>query len=146
MGDWNAGMVLKWEPNFYPSVARGKAHMRQGPRLSAPNNKKFITHCSYCFETMEEYLQKLKSFTHQEFNRPPFTTNDWLFKSHFCRMNVNNPNGHDEPETDWSQLIPNDPRFRFLWDPAYEFDITKTNYTKEDLKTLCKQKFRRVWY
>ena len=139
-------MVLKWEPNFLPSMKRDEAYGGKGPKLQTPNDKKFVIHCSYCFETAEEYINKLKSFTHQEFNKPPYTTYDWVFKSHFCRIKINNPYGNDEIETDWSELIPDDPRYRYLWDPSYEYDITKTNYTKDDLKTLCTQSFRRILY
>ena len=35
-------------------------------------NKPIITHCSYCFKDMEEYRNKIRSYGHQEYNKPPF--------------------------------------------------------------------------
>ncbi|CAI4212599.1 unnamed protein product [Parascedosporium putredinis] len=34
--------------------------------------KRGAWHCSYCFSTMEETVGKVKSFSHQEFNKPEF--------------------------------------------------------------------------
>ena len=63
-------------------------------------SKPLITHCSYCFNSIEEYKNKFKSFVHQEFNRHPYTTNDWIFRSHYCRAKVNsNPGGYHEPSS-----------------------------------------------
>ncbi len=49
-------------------------------------SKPLITHCSYCFKSIEEYKNKLKSFSHQEYNIYSYITNEWIFKSHYCRI------------------------------------------------------------
>ena len=51
--------------------------------------KPLITHCSYCFRELEQYKNKIKSFSHQEYNKPPYITNNWLFRSHYCRAKIN---------------------------------------------------------
>ena len=83
------------------------------------------------------------SFGHQEFNKEPFITNDYIFKSHYCREKINSPLGFDEENTDWHDLLPNDKRLRYLYDPSFEYDITKTSYKREDLRKLCKKHYSR---
>jgi beta-1,4-mannosyl-glycoprotein beta-1,4-N-acetylglucosaminyltransferase len=104
-----------------------------------------VTHCSYCFRTLQQYKNKLLSFAHQEFNTYPYTTNDWIFKSHYCREKINSGVVvEDEKDTNWSELIPNDERLRFLYDPSYHYDLNLTSYTEKDLENLCQFKFRRT--
>ena len=43
-------------------------------------SKPLITHCSYCFKDLEQYKNKIISFAHQEFNKPPYIANNSLFK------------------------------------------------------------------
>ena len=62
--------------------------------------------------TLEQYKNLIKSFSHQEFNKPPYTTNNWIFKSHYCRTKINSPPGDDEPYEGWRNLKPNDPRLK----------------------------------
>ena len=31
------------------------------------------------------YKNKLISFIHQEYNKPSYNINNWIFKSHYCR-------------------------------------------------------------
>ena len=94
---------------------------------------------------MEQYRNKLQSYAHQEHNREPFINFDFIFMSHYCRIKIGSPEvaGYEEDLGDIWELIPNHEKLRYLHDPSYEYDITKTNYTKEDLKTLCKYKFIR---
>ena len=47
--------------------------------------KSLIIHCSYCFKNIDEYKNLLISFTSQEYNKPPYNINNWIFKSHYCR-------------------------------------------------------------
>ena len=84
------------------------------------------------------------SFTHQEFNKEPYITYNWIFKSHYCREKINSPPGYDEADTDWYDLIPDHKKLRFLIDPSFEYDISKTTYTRKDLATLCNAKYRRT--
>ena len=78
--------------------------------LKYKNNpdKPLITHCSYCFKYIEQYRNKIQSFSHQEFNKPPYITNNWIFKSHYCRVKINSPPGFDEVYEGWKHLIPDD--------------------------------------
>ena len=107
-------------------------------------SKPFITHCSYCFKSLEQYKNKLKSFAHQEFNKPPYTTNNWIFRSHYCREKINSLRGYDEPYEGWKHLIPKDPGLKYLIDPSFMYPINLTTYTKKDLKSLCNRKYRRT--
>ena len=66
----------------------------------------------------------------------PYITNDWIFKSQYCREKINSGPGHDENIHDMRDLMPNDERLRFLYDPSYMYNISQTSYKKEDLKTL----------
>ena len=108
-------------------------------------NKPLITHCSYCFKDMEEYRNKIRSYGHhKEYNKPPFITNNWLFKSHYCRERIKFfIYGTDEPYYDWRDLIPDDERLKYLIDPSFEFPLNQTNYTGKDLETLCHKKYNR---
>ena len=148
MDEWNGAIVARYYPDFQPDllrtiILRGK---KRDPTL-VRGDKPLVTHCSYCFRTLDEYKKKIQSFAHQEFNKPPYTTNDWIFQSHYCRFTVNSKKfgikGYDEPDTDITELIPNDERLRFLYDPSYTYDITLTSYKEEDLPTLCDEQWRR---
>ena len=145
LNEWDAAMIFSYTPGI--SIAQVRVRVQNGQvfKLQTPNHEVFVTHCSYCFRTLEEYKRKLQTFTHQEFNKPPYTTNDWIFKSHYCRFTVNakEKKGIDEPDTDYSELIPNDERVRFLYDPSYEYNISLTSYTQNDLLTLCEKQWRR---
>ena len=107
-------------------------------------SKPIITHCSYCFKTIEEYKNKIKSFSHQEFNRHPYITNNWVFKSQYCRKKINSPLGYDEPYEGWKELLPDDKRVKFLIDPSFMFPINQTSYTFNDLETMCGRKYKRT--
>ena len=139
---WDAAMVMSYHPEISPSEVRSFA-FRHNKGLFFDPGKPFVTHCSYCFRTLEEYKRKLQTFTHQEFNKPPYTTNNWIFKSHYCRFTVNQKSGYDEPDTDYHDLIPDDERLRFLYDPSYEYDLKLTTYKESDLPTLCSKQWRR---
>ena len=107
-------------------------------------SKPLITHCSYCFKSIEEYKNKLRSFSHQEFNKPPYITNDWIFKSHYCREKLpKSSSGYDEKYEGWRHLIPDDARLKYLIDPSFMYQLNKTKYKKKDLHKLCKKKLNR---
>ena len=60
------------------------------------------------------------SFAHIEYNKEPYITNNWLFKSHYCRDKINRPfEGYDEPYEGWKDLIPDDERVKYLIDRSY---------------------------
>jgi len=107
-------------------------------------SKPLITHCSYCFKDLEQYKNKIKSFSHQEFNKPPYITNNWIFKSHYCRTKINSPPGYDEPYEGWRDLIPDDPRLKYIIDPSFMYPLNLTTYNIEDLENMCDRKYRRI--
>ena len=47
-------------------------------------SKPFITLYSYYCKGIKKYRNKLRIYLYQEFNKPPYITNDWIFKSHYC--------------------------------------------------------------
>ena len=146
--DWDLGYVVRYHKNMktlseYRIMKQDNNNLL---RFKYNPTKPLITHCSYCFKNIEEYKNKLSSFAHKEYNRPPFTTNNWIFKSHYCREKVHSPpdEGYDEPYEGWKNLIPDDERLKYLIDPSYMYQINKTTYKISDLNTLCKRKFRRT--
>lgn len=149
IGRWCFAAALRYSDNMDSlQNYREKSYKGKLPKIIS-QNRTFVTHCSYCFATLEEYRNKLKSFAHQEYNKEQYTNNNTLFKSHYCRQHLNNEISRrpsfDEKETDWSQLIPNDSRLSFLYDPSFQYPIMFTNYSENDLKTLCgEKKFKRT--
>ena len=113
-------------------------------RFKFNSSKPLITHCSYCFNNIEQFKNKIKSFSHQEFSKPPYITNNWIFKSHYCRLKLNSPPDYDEPYEGWRNLIPDDKRLKYLFDPSFMLPINLTTYTEEDLKTLCDREYNRT--
>ena len=69
---------------------------------------------------------------------------NWIFKSHYCRIKLNSPPGYDEPYEGWTNLIPDDPRLKYLVDPSFMFPINLTTYTEEDLKIICNRNYKRT--
>ena len=137
--NWMFSAVARYSPNM-----KTLTYIRYNNlNLMVNRPELLVTHCSYCFKSIEEYKNKLKSFGHQEFNKEPYITNDYIFKSHYCREKIKSPIGSDEKNTDWSELIPNDERLRYLYDPSFEYDITKTSYKPEDLPKLCSVNYSR---
>ena len=109
------------------------------------SSKPLITHCSYCFKNFEAHRNKLQSFSHQEHNTPEKTSNNWLFKSHYCREKINSPIvGKDEPYEGWKHLIPDDPRLKYLVDRSFMFPLNQTSYTEKDLENMCNIKYNRT--
>ncbi|EAY23138.1 hypothetical protein TVAG_183750 [Trichomonas vaginalis G3] len=99
------------------------------------------THCTCCFNDLDNYTRKYKSFSHQELNRHPFINESYVFRSHYCRKSYpfdikltrDMKNFYDE------DLIPDDPRLEFLINPKFKLDISRTIYKEEDLKDLCNE-------
>ena len=151
---WDVCSVVRYIPNMllYQTPSQIRQHAYDNYQM--PNelgfvlnsDDIFITHCSYCFKNIKEYQRKLKSFAHLEYSQPPFTTPDYIFKSHYCRDKINsNPFTHyDENRTDLLEMLPIDERLRHLYDKSYEYNIRETSYHQEDLKTLCKKEFDRT--
>jgi hypothetical protein len=106
-------------------------------------SRPLVTHCSYCFNDLEQYRNKIKSFSHQEFNKEPYITNNWIFKSHYCRIKINGRQGYDEHYEGWKHLIPNDKRLKFIIDPSFEYPLNLTTYNEKDLETMCEVKYNR---
>lgn len=75
-----------------------------------------ITHCSYCYETIELMIKKLKSFSHVEFNKPPYNTIEYIT---FCIKKHRNlfPNNLTLSVVEYDKKLlplPNDKRFHNL--------------------------------
>ena len=144
---WDVGIVCRYIPNMLlyatPSQIRQQAYNDHSFLIGTDDI--FITHCSWCFKNINHYKRKLMSFAHTEFNRPPFTTDDWIFASHYCRSKINSPDTHyDENRTDLNEMLPFDQRLRHLFDKSYRYNLKQTNYKEEDLKTLCEKEYDRT--
>ena len=145
--DWDGGYIIRYRKDMKTLTKfRNSPNQRQNMLIFLDKpSKPLITHCSYCFKNIEEYKKKFKSFMHQQFNREPYITNDWIFKSHYCRFKVGSPlDGYDEPYEGWKHLIPDDPRLRYLVDRSFMYPLKQTNYTEKDLKTMCNKTFDRT--
>ena len=143
--DWNRGSVSRYSKEMKPLNYFREITIYNDSILKYENNesKPLITHCSYCFKNIEKYKNKLMSFAHQEYNKKPYITNDWIFKSHYCRIKINSPLGYDEPYEGWRHLIPDDGRLKYLVDRGYTYSLNETNYTEKDLENMCNRTYRR---
>ena len=145
--DWNRGLVVRYRKNMRTLSKYRKKGIKKGNTLKFlyKPSKPLITHCSYCFKNIDEYRNKLLSYIHQEYNKPPYITNDWIFKSHYCRIKIaSKPNGYDEPYEGWKHLIPDDERLKYLIDRSFIYPLKLTNYSKKDLETMCNKAYNRT--
>jgi len=145
--DWDMGYVVRYNKNK-TTLSEYRGFPKQGNTILSykynPKKSLFI-HCSYCFKSIEEYKNKLISFAHQEFNRPPYTTNNWIFYSHYCRYKINSIiRSYDEPYEGWKHLIPDDERLKYLVDRSFMFPLNETTYTEKDLETMCTYRYNRT--
>ena len=142
---WDLGFAIRYRKNMTEDLAnvRTKSY-KHSINYYVGGAKDFITHCSWCFNNIDQYINKLKSFSHQEFNKPPYTTPDFAFKSHYCRTKINSPKNHyDLNISDLHEYLPFDNRLAFLYDKSFEYDIKQTTFKTEDLKNLCSQTYDR---
>jgi len=145
--DCDRSLVVRYNKNMKPLTQYRvqKITFNNTLRFKSNPSKPLVTHCSYCFKDIEEYRTKLKSFSHQEYNKPPYITNDWIFKSHYCREKIGSHiEGYDEPYEGWKHLIPNDERLKYIIDPSFMFPLNQTSFTKKDLEVMCKRKYNRT--
>ena len=143
---WNIGLVIRYNKTMKTLSKFRSMDIRPDKTLTYKDNpnKPLITHCSYCFKNIDEYKNKLKSYIHQEYNKPPYITNNWIFKSHYCREKIHSPKvQNDELYEGWNHLIPNDNRLKFLVDRGFMYQLNQTSYTEKDLETLCDTKYNR---
>ena len=142
--DWNWAFAIRYNKTLGPLTKyRGKSKNNTFTYENNPS-KPLITHCSYCFKDIEEYKYKLQSFAHEEYSHPPYTTNDWIFRSHYCRHKLNSyPGGNEEPYEGWKHLIPDDKRLKYLMDPSYMYNLNETTFTEKDLEGMCFRKYNR---
>jgi len=145
--DWDRSLIVRYNKSMKTLSKYRAMKITNNNTLKYRYNpsKPLITHCSYCFKNIEEYKNKLKSFSHQEYNRPPYITNNWIFKSHYCRQKLgSHVDGYDEPFEGWEYLIPKDERLKYLIDPSYMYQLNQTSYSENDLEKMCKKKFNRT--
>jgi beta-1,4-mannosyl-glycoprotein beta-1,4-N-acetylglucosaminyltransferase len=144
--NWNKVFVIRYNKTMKSFTKLRLQKVLDNITLKYKYNpsKPLMTHCSYCFKDIEEYKNKLKSFAHQEFNQPPYITNNWIFKSHYCREKIKSPRGNDETYEGWQDLIPDDERLKYLIDRSYKYNLNETNFTISDLETLCNKTYNRT--
>ena len=144
--DWNKGYVIRYKKNMKTLSKYRDMYPNEFLKFDYNAKRPLITHCSYCFKKLEQYKNKIISFPHQEFNKEPYITNNWIFKSHYCRKKINSRQGqgYDEPYEGWRHLIPDDERLKYIIDPSFMYPLNLTNYTEKDLETLCNRKYRRT--
>jgi beta-1,4-mannosyl-glycoprotein beta-1,4-N-acetylglucosaminyltransferase len=70
--DWDIGCVIRYKKNMTTFNKYRKMPIENHILKYKINpSKPLITHCSYCFKELEQYKNKIKSFSHQEYNKPP---------------------------------------------------------------------------
>ena len=143
--DWNSGYIVRYNKRMKSLSKYRSMAIKKHKIIRFKNNptKPLLTHCSYCFKNIEEYRNKLATFAHQEYNIFPYNTNNWIFKSHYCRETFKNQ-GYDEPYKGWKHLIPNDKRLKYLFDRSFKFSLNQTTYSENDLDTLCNKTYNRT--
>ena len=141
VGEWNSGFIVRYKKTM-KTLSYYRLKINQIFKYNN-SSKPLITHCSYCFNEIEKYKNKLKSFPHQEFNKEPYITNNWIFRSHYCREKINNGPGYDEPYEGWKDLIPDDQRLKYLIDPSFEYPLNLTTFTEKDLEKMCDRQYNR---
>jgi hypothetical protein len=142
VADCDSVSVVRYQKNM-KTLSKVRGNKKKTLTFNG-TSKPLVTHCSYCFNDLEKYKNKIRSFSHQEFNREPYITNNWIFKSHYCREKINSPPGYDETYEGWKHLIPNDQRLKFIIDPSFEYPLNLTTYSKKDLETMCDRKYKRT--
>ena len=145
--DCDRSMVVRYNKTMRPISRIRFREIRDNNTLKYTYNpsKPLVTHCSYCFKNIDDYRNKLKSFSHQEYNNPPYITNNWIFKSHYCREKINSPTkSKDDDYEGWKHLIPDDIRLKYLIDRSFMYPLNSTNYTIKDLETLCDKTYNRT--
>ena len=145
--DWDYGYVIRYNKNMKTLSYYRVSPSNDSNTIKYDYNptKSLITHCTYCFKSVEEYKNKLASFTHLDFNVYPYNTNNYIFKNLYCREKINRPGeGYDEPYEGWRHLLPDDERLKYLIDRSYKYNISETTYTEKDLETLCRRTFNRT--
>ena len=143
--DWNRGYIVRYNRKM-KSLSKYRSMEIKNYKIikfKKDPKKPLITHCSYCFKNIEEYRKKLTYYAHQEYNKYPYNTNNWIFKSHYCRETFKNY-GYDEQYEGWKNLIPDDKRLKYLFDRSFEFSLNQTTYTEKDLESLCDKTYNRT--
>ena len=150
VGEWNMGYVVRYHKNITTLSNYRMSTLKKSNLLKYKFNptKPLITHCSFCFKSIEEYRNKIKSFAHQEYNKPTYLSNNFIFRSHYCRKKITSHQGgfkgFDEPYEGWRHLITDDKRLKYLIDRSFMYPIEKTTYSEKDLKTLCNRAYNRT--
>ena len=145
--NWDRGVVVRYKKNMKTLTQYRAKKIRNNTliKYKYKPSKPLLTHCSYCFKNIEEYKDKLKSFSHQKFNKFPYTSNNWIFKSHYCREKIASPiKEYDETYEGWKHLIPDDERLKYLVDPSFMYSLNQTTYSEKDLKNLCNFTYNRT--
>lgn len=74
-----------------------------------------ITHCSFCYTNISFIQKKLNSFSHSEYNKPPYTNTEYIKKCIKSHYNFALKYKFDVVEYDKDlNPLPNDSRFDFL--------------------------------
>lgn len=123
---------------YSSSLTANDFNRQRYQNVEAEDKSMMCTHCTYCFNTAEAYVNKMITFAHQEFNKYPFTNLSYAFYSHYCKVQI--PWGRKLIPTPYfkdEQLLPDDLRLRHLIDNSFHLDINKTIYKESDLATLC---------
>ncbi|EAX83539.1 hypothetical protein TVAG_523200 [Trichomonas vaginalis G3] len=144
--NYNSLKTNKWS---FPAVFRYRNSISKELMSDTRNSYRLITnhvlgtHCSYCFKDIETYLKKFHSFSHQEYNKYPYTDPNYLFWTHYCKKPLPSGDFLNTPAAPQLDLVPKDSRLQFLYDPNYVLDIEKTNFKKNELPQLCKKRKKR---
>lgn len=95
-----------------------------------------VTHCTFCFNDYESYLNKLRSYSHVEYNGYPWTNLSFIFHFHYCRHHIEKQfaaKKHHYFDDQLKDLVPDDYRLNYLINESFMLDISKTIYTSEDI-------------
>ena len=145
INDWNKGYIVRYNKRMKSLSKYRSMPIKRNKLIEFKNDPKkpLITHCSYCFKNIEDFRNKLITFAHREYNKPPYITNNWIFRSHYCRESFKSQ-GYDERYEGWKNLMPDDKRLKYLIDRSYIYSLNLTTYTEKDLESLCNKTYNRT--
>ena len=135
---WDFAVVI----NYTTSNLKQFQWYREYRSIQSYPDYPIMTHCSYCFKTIEEYKFKLKSFSHQEYNKYPYTNDSFIFRMHYCRQQI--VSQKIQKRNHWfdnEKLIPDDPRLNYLIDQDFKMNINQTIYNESILTQLCTKRY-----
>jgi hypothetical protein len=93
-----------------------------------------LLHCSYCFNRLGLIIEKLRSFSHEEFSRDQYIDPNYIYSYVYCGYSLFGGNYTDIPFDSMGLNFPDDPRFDYLKTKVGFDDLDDFKFDYEALK------------